>query len=212
MHASQIDFVTALSAEERCPVCEELHASVDQCVCGVCATTMCADCTSLRPDASWVCSRCAEVVPGRAVPQNRGFSLRATAIGVNELVRHSYVELRREARPSSARLVAFVATLLALFARVLSQSLSRARNAAGARTEALRPRVRKLMAELSLRSSRSYSRLDALHREYGTRARGQLGAWVLSIRNIHVREQLAGMLIATALLVAVARSDSRHSR
>jgi hypothetical protein len=76
MQPSPFDFVSALSAEEGCPVCNELHAAVDQCVCAACQTTMCRDCASLRPDTSWVCVLCAVRVPPVAVAAFRPTHLR----------------------------------------------------------------------------------------------------------------------------------------
>ncbi|MEY4510052.1 MAG: hypothetical protein RLZZ450_2174, partial [Pseudomonadota bacterium] len=88
MHASPFDFVSALSAEASCPVCTELHATVDQCACVACGTKTCPDCVSLRPDASWICASCVvhspvlSVVPGSAPLLNRVRRVRIALTGL----------------------------------------------------------------------------------------------------------------------------------
>src|ERR1700712_3071028 len=59
MHAYQLDFVNALSAEEQCRVCSELHAAVDERLCSQCEQHVCADCARAQAKDRWLCAPCA---------------------------------------------------------------------------------------------------------------------------------------------------------
>ncbi len=82
MHASAIDFVTVLSAEERCALCHELHAAVDQRRCAACEIAMCPDCARSLAHSSWICASCAP-----RGPASTRLRLRASFVGCLERAR-----------------------------------------------------------------------------------------------------------------------------
>lgn len=163
----RLDFVSALSAEASCPVCSELHATVDECACVACGTKTCPDCASLRPDASWICATCVvsspalSVVPGSAPLWQRAHKLRLAAV---ELALFMAATIARAARPAWAQLAARSAVVHARL-RVAARQLQRAQAA----------RLREL---------------------------------VLSLRNLQWRHHATSLLIATAILIAVARTST----
>jgi hypothetical protein len=53
-----IDLVFALSAEQSCNACHELHAAVDELRCESCNAAICPDCVRTRADASKACATC----------------------------------------------------------------------------------------------------------------------------------------------------------
>jgi hypothetical protein len=229
MQASAYDFVSALSAEELCPVCRELHAAVDECLCSSCMTHVCSDCSSLQPDTSWICTPCAAARPARAYP----VATRPSALHVSQVllsIREQTASLRQQLKPNVARLshlgvdagararrtrhaamlVArrWLAALLVAWAATrswlgsqrvaLQQQGQRAQHWAQHRA---RPRVRQAALKSRLVSQRALVEL----RRQSTRA---WQALVSLVRTLPVRHHATSLLLATLILIAVARSPS----
>lgn len=229
VHASPFDFVSALTAEEACPLCSELHAIVDQCVCDECGTNMCPDCASLRPDTRWNCAACASSSAVLAFPAASKPTLqriRALRISLHEtatertqrarqqlapVVQRSSVWLGQRRQSSLGLLDSFGARvgtlvqgtnarLLAALATVVTLMLAvRARST---------PAVRRLLsqsASLAQRSLRgSATRLSHGAARLGTQSLTLVG----TVRNWPWRQHAASLFLATVLLIAVARSHN----
>jgi len=165
VHASPFDFVSVLSAEECCPVCSELHASVDQCECRACGDKVCPDCASLRPDTSWICAPCAQRFPSLAVPP-------------------------------SAPLV-----WLRLYLALAGVGAARSRAALAG-----------VLLAVQLRAGTARTALEVFvrrqHRLQRARLRYLVGSFAIALRNMHFRQHASSLLIATAILVAVARAQT----
>lgn len=163
----RLDFVSALSAEASCPVCSELHATVDQCACVACGTKTCPDCASLRPDASWVCASCVvsspplSVVPGSAPLWQR---VRIARIALTELALFVATGVRRAARP--------------------------------------------ILLQLTIYAAVGYARLRRVARRQQRLQGARLHALSISVRNLQWRHHASSFLIATAILIAVARAQT----
>jgi hypothetical protein len=202
VHASPFDFVSALSAEESCPLCSELHATVDQCACVSCGTKTCPDCASLRPDASWVCASCVVASPGLAVlPSAAGSAplwqrVRKVHIALTEraLFRslqpsalvHGLQTLRAGGRAVSA-------LVLALWLGVWS---------------ALAPWLARRSASAQVYLARLRTQLRRQQRLQLARARYLSSSLVVTLRGLQWRQHASSLLIATAILIAVARSQT----
>jgi hypothetical protein len=165
VHASPFDFVSVLSAEECCPVCSELHASVDQCECRACGSKVCPDCASLRPDTSWICAPCAERFPSLAVPP-------------------------------SAPLV-----WLRVYLALAGVGAARGRAVLAGALQTVRLRAAAASAVLQVFVRRQ-------HRLQRARLRHLVGSFAIALRNMHFRQHASSLLIATAILIAVARTQT----
>lgn len=233
MHPPLFDFVSALSAEESCPVCDELHAAVDQRECADCKRAVCPDCASLRPDTAWVCAACVKRRPARifaireqasvGAAQAAYGSLAAQARGLVQRSATPQAYLRDRARPFFAALwLAFVATLPVLRAVALASLVALRRGSAqlgdavAHRAEPLLDALREHQRRVTTSFLRDWDAVrDAaseLLAPHLPRVRLRLSHAVLSIRNVSLREQLTGMLLGTAILIAVARGDRRDPR
>lgn len=176
--ALRFDFVSALSAEASCPVCSELHATVDQCDCVACGTKTCPDCASLRPDARWICATCVVGSPALSVvPASAPLWQRA-----------------RKVRLALVELALFVASGVGQAARPVLAQLS-------ARLQVVYARLR-TGAGLSARALERALRRQ--QRQQGARLR----ELVISVRNLQWRQHASSLLIATVILIAVARAQT----
>ncbi|MDB4972742.1 MAG: hypothetical protein JWN48_1083 [Myxococcaceae bacterium] len=267
MHTNTFDFVSALSAEELCPVCKELHAAVDECLCSSCQTHVCLDCSSLQPDTSWICTPCAARVPARAYPAV--VSTRPAWLQVAQL-RHAlreHITLWSREAPRTLRHLPALAGPTIRLGSTRARAASRAvlvvlvafyaslRGRAQASLVAARPRLHDLSVSLrafgraslaslralgrasmmSLRSlgRTSMSSLRALGRagELGSRAaRARARSWLeasagqarrlglrvqrdlasslRALRTLSVREHALCLVIATMMMIAVARAEN----
>lgn len=220
MHAPLFDLVNALSAEERCPVCSELHAAVDQRACADCGTAMCSDCASLRPDTAWTCAPCARQRPQRVFALASGRPALAAAYAALRVqgAGHLY-ELAPRARQ-------FVYAMRALAIAFFTWASSLALRGREFVRSQLQPRVKEYAVRVEAALARHFARVaTSFRRDRAELARAakeltadvveQARLWgarrVLAIRNVSLRDQLTAVLLGTALLIAVARS-SRHSR
>lgn len=224
MPAPLFDFVSALSAEERCPVCEELHAAVDQRVCGACGAAICPDCASLRPDTSWACSPCQERAPARvfALPGHVQLGALRTAFAslttpVSALGRPTRTLIDEGLRPIvAASVLTFVATFHALRSRLFecSPRLSALQASAKRRLErtsaALDRHADRVVLSFQRDRDAMSDALSGLLQPLLPGVRLRLAQLVLSIRNVSLREQLAGRLLGVAILISVARTDHRN--
>jgi hypothetical protein len=219
MPAPFVDFVSALSAEQSCGACAEPYATVDQQLCSDCGAVLCPDCARLTPKAQWTCGKCEK---GSA----RIFAAvsRAPVVAVR-----SYAASLRE--PSQERVLALAEPTLApshsavqrafvlLFGALLTLS-HRAWEASRAATLRKLADVESSLAEHLQRVQLSWQQDSrAIGRglaEMGgaglSRFRVALSEFVLSIRNAPLREHVAGLLLGTAILIAVARSSHRSPR
>jgi len=235
MHPSPFDFVSVLSREECCPLCSELHAAVDQCECSECNSSVCPDCASLRPDTTWICAACAPaaaalVFPHQVGPLSRSLRLLrasvSSAFGARDgssvasatgpLLNASALLLER-ARVGA---LAFLA-LTVLFARATRAHTLRVLRRASVR-------ARPTLTQLGIGAQRLQSTLVSHGRRAsalgarglrltGSQLRARAGqVWLrvagtaISLRSFPLRHHAASLVIATAILIAVARSQT-HS-
>jgi hypothetical protein len=206
MHAAVSDFVSALSAEERCLVCTEPYATVDQRLCADCGTAICPDCAHLKPDTSWTCVPCEEQRAAARAPSiaaKQGTSL-STAPAV-----------RSDRGPVAALLTRALSLVGALFAA--TRPLTRALHGRYVDiAERLQTQLRDHLARVQSswrRDSRAMMRAATDLADAGlTKLRLRVAEFVLSIRDVPVREHVAGVLLGTAILIAVARAPRRDLR
>jgi hypothetical protein len=171
MHPSPFDFVSALSREECCPLCSELHAAVDQCECSECGSLICPDCASLRPDTSWICASCAPsaavlAFPAQPRPMHEALRVVRTRVGESAVLLGVVQRAQRVGRQLAPRYRASLTSLAqrdlrdrAAIARSLSEgrgwtarSLQTIGSQAAARARALRAGTASAGASLSARA------------------------------------------------------------
>jgi hypothetical protein len=228
MHTPLVDLVSALSAEQSCLVCTEPYPSVDQRLCADCKRAMCPDCARLRPDTQWTCGECSAHRPVRAIVSKERVSsspatvyARMRGLAASRLsplasrVDQGFVATRG----LLTRCVTFVLTFLAVLHGGLLELLSIPAPAAA--FGPLRPnRPHSRLRSHALRVHASWERDRRALIEFAgeswesaiANARVRIAELVLSIRNVSLREQVAGILLGTAILIAVARSEGRDSR
>ena len=228
MHTPLVDLVSALSAEQSCLVCTEPYPSVDQRLCADCERAMCPDCARLRPDTQWTCGDCSARRPHRATVSKEGISsspvtlyARMRGLAASRLTPlTSRVDQGFAAtRGLLASSVTFVVTLLAMLHGGLLELLRIPAPAAA--YGPMRPRrAHSRLRSHALRVHASWERdrralLEFAGESWETviaNARVRIAELVLSIRNVSLREHVAGLLLGTAILIAVARSDRRDAR
>jgi hypothetical protein len=224
-----LDFVAALSAEQGCDVCHELHAAVDELRCHECEAAICPDCVRLRPDAQWACLLCDEHHPMRVYKSRGGRRGPRSQLRVGALVAHE--ALRSVLSQSSPR----VRAALARATPVVRKKLGRAQWKAYAALGRARMRWAAFMALLASLAATARRRGTVAFHAASTRgsqltrertARGSLAVrrftvsasqrvlagltltWA-TLRNLPVRHHATALLVASVILFAVARADSR---
>lgn len=218
MPAPFVDFVSALSAETSCGACAEPYPTVDQRLCSDCGAALCPDCARLTPKAQWTCGKCEKGASARifaAVSRAPGTAARSCAAALREPSQEHALASAAELTPSSA-----VRRALVLMAGALLALCHRAWEAGRAAT------LRKL-AQVECKLAAHYHRVQlSWQQDSRAMARGlseiggsalarfrlALSELVLSIRNASLREHVAGLLLGTAILIAVARSSHRRPR
>ena len=217
MHASPFDFVSVLSAEECCPVCSELHASVDQCECAACGSQVCPDCASLRPDTSWVCATCVVRLPSLAAPPSappvwlRGYLALSSVTSVLGRAGMSPRAGARVARFSASAVQTVRSRAHGALSWLVSVTLALATLARRVSLASVQRAGRSLSrAESQVRSLAALVRPYARHQQRLQRARLRylVGSFTITLRNVHFRQHASSLLIATAILIAVARAQT----
>ena len=222
MHAPLADFVSALIAEEVCSVCSETYAAVDQRICRDCGAVLCPECARLRPDTQWTCGPCERRAPARifslsllATPKSRvslGNSRALRLIGLHFVLR-ALVGGAALVQRGVARCWSLLVSLVLTFGKRLHSAGSLTVTRFQAR---LWPRLRTHIGKVYTSWQRDREAVFAALRELvdsGVQsARLWLSERVLAIRNISVREQVAAVLLAGAILIAVARSQRHNTR
>lgn len=228
MHAPLVDLVSALSAEQSCLVCTEPYPAVDQRLCADCERAMCPDCARLRPDTQWTCGECSARRPVRAIVSKERVSgspvtvyarMRGLAASRLSPLTSRVDQGVTATRGLLASCVKFVLTLLAVLHGGLLELLSIPTPAAALGPTRQTPPHSRLRSH-ALRVHASWERdrralLAFAGESWETmiaNARVRIAELVLSIRNVSLREHVAGLLLGTAILIAVARSEGRDAR
>lgn len=130
------DFVSALSAEQGCDICHELHASVYELRCQTCAAAICPDCARTYADTGMACVVCFARHP-RAVAAPRGRSTSTTAIEARSAATLTEALVLLAGRKASVQPILRALSVADPMLRAMRQAIARLRIALGERTSAM---------------------------------------------------------------------------